>query len=234
LSTEEKEELWKSIPEWQREARSKGIPTLGSGRVYPFDEARIKCEVFTPPKHWPRVFGLDSDAGAGWTAIVWGAWDRDNHTVYITADYKSNSREKSVHIDRLRSQGLWIPGVGDAAGLLVTAHDSMQVIELYRQAGVDIDLPDKSVEAGVQACYDLFAANQLRIFESCTETLAEMRQYHRKDGKIVKVNDHLCDSFRYLIHSGLVRARVKPDDAPVEQPKYQYVLGQPGGSWMGS
>jgi len=34
LSPEAREELWKSIPSYQRDARTKGIPQLGSGAIY--------------------------------------------------------------------------------------------------------------------------------------------------------------------------------------------------------
>lgn len=199
LSDTEKAELLSSIPEYQRKARSQGIPILGSGVIYPFDEEHIKVEPFEIPKHWPRCFGGDTDAGAGWTAFVWLAWDRDGDMVYLTHNYKSNSRSLSDHVDALKAKGtkqqpLWIPGVADAAGLLVTAEDSMRVIELYRERGVDVDLPDKTVEAGIQNVYDLLNARKLKVFSSCSEFFAEFRMYHRKDGKVVKSNDHVMDA----------------------------------------
>ena len=41
LSPEQKTELWGSIPPYQRDARSKGIPQLGSGAIYPVAESEI-------------------------------------------------------------------------------------------------------------------------------------------------------------------------------------------------
>jgi hypothetical protein len=241
LSEAEQAELLASIPPYQRKARTKGIPILGSGVIYPFDEAQITVAPFDIPVHWPRCFGLDSDAGAGFTAIVWLALDRDNQCVYVTKDYKSPSRSKADHVEALRAVGqrvakhkpLWIPGVGDAKGLLVTEKDSIQVIQLYQESGVDIEHPDKAVEAGIQDIYDLIQVGRFKVFATCTEFFHEFRQYHRVDGKIVKKNDHLLDACRYAVRSGLARAKTPPpppDDVP---PVLLVDQGGGGLGWMG-
>lgn len=238
LSEAEKAELFQSIPAYQRSSRTKGIPYLGSGLVYPFAEERIRVDPFALPREWPRCFGLDSDAGAGFTAIVWLAWDRENSMLYLTHSYKSDSRSKADHVEALRAKGtkrnpLWIPGVGDAKGLVVTEHDSVQVIDLYKKAGVDISYPDKAVEAGVQDLYDQINIGKFKVFASCTEWFTEFRQYHRKDGKIVKIGDHLMDATRYALRSGLLRAKVAPlETDPVPRVLVQD-MGQQGTGWLG-
>lgn len=47
-------ELWDSIPPYQRKARTKGIPVLGAGLIYPVDEEDIKVRDFPIPDHWLR------------------------------------------------------------------------------------------------------------------------------------------------------------------------------------
>lgn len=238
LAQEEKDELWQSIPPYQRQARTRGIPFLGSGVIYPFAEERIRVDPFKIPREWPRCFGLDSDAGAGFTAIVWLAWDRENSMVYLTHCYKSDSRSKADHVEALKAKGLrwaplWIPGVGDAKGLVVTEHDSAQVMELYKKAGVDIHFPDKSVEAGIQDLYDMINIGKFKVFASETEWFTEFRQYHRKDGRIVKVNDHLMDATRYAVRSGLVLAKTPPVEVVPEAQVLLYDMGQAGTGWLG-
>jgi hypothetical protein len=239
LSESEKTELWKAIPAYQRKARSKGIPVLGKGVIYPFDEERVKVTPFPIPRHWPRCFGLDSDAGAGVTAIVWGAWDRESSTVYLTHDYKSDSRSKADHVEALRAKGtkknpLWIPGVGDAKGLVVTEKDSIQVIKIYQEAGVDISFPDKSVEAGIQDVYDLINTGKFKVFSSCSDYFTEFRMYHRNEkGVIVKANDHLMDAKRYMVRSGLGVSRVAPtEDVEDLVQRLVYDEGSQGTGWM--
>ena len=101
LSEEDKEELWESIPPYQRDARSKGVPQLGSGAIYPVPESEIVVDPFQIPDWWPRVYGLD----VGWnrTACVWGAIDRESATVYLYSEHYQGQSEPSVHAHAYRS-----------------------------------------------------------------------------------------------------------------------------------
>ena len=123
MAAEAKKELWDATPPFQRDARSKGIPQLGSGAIYPVPESDLIESPFAIPEHWPRGFGLDTDHGAGFTAAVWAALDRETHTLHIYDCYKRSRAELAVHIAAIKSRGEWIPGVGDAAALIVTPPD---------------------------------------------------------------------------------------------------------------
>src|SRR5436190_501254 len=48
-----------SYPEHERDARTRGIPTFGSGLVYPVADEALAVEPFAIPAHWPRLNGLD-------------------------------------------------------------------------------------------------------------------------------------------------------------------------------
>ena len=65
-----------------------------------------------------------------------------------------------------------------------------------------------SVEAGIQDMLTRFQTNRLKIFANQSKLLEEMRMYHRKDGKIVPINDDVISAMRYAILS-LRKARVK-------------------------
>jgi hypothetical protein len=43
----------------EREARTRGIPQLGSGKVFAIPEDAFTCEAFQIPNHWPRLLGID-------------------------------------------------------------------------------------------------------------------------------------------------------------------------------
>ena len=62
LSEEQKKRYWDSIPPFQRDARARGIPSLGSGAVWPVIEDRIRCEPFEIPDYWVKAYALD----VGW------------------------------------------------------------------------------------------------------------------------------------------------------------------------
>src|SRR6516162_632167 len=55
FSAEEKQRIIASYPKWEVEARTKGVPILGSGRIFPIEESRITCEHRDFPSHWPIV-----------------------------------------------------------------------------------------------------------------------------------------------------------------------------------
>lgn len=59
-SDAEREKIIASYPAHQRDARAKGIPTLGSGRIFPVEEESIKIAAFPIPAHWAQINGLTS------------------------------------------------------------------------------------------------------------------------------------------------------------------------------
>ncbi|TXN33869.1 hypothetical protein FV233_29960, partial [Methylobacterium sp. WL7] len=59
LSAEQKAKMWNDMPAHQREARAKGIPVLGSGRVFPVAEESITCAPFQIPSYMPEIVGID-------------------------------------------------------------------------------------------------------------------------------------------------------------------------------
>lgn len=229
LTAEAKAELWASIPDYQKDARSKGIPTLGAGAVYPFSESNIRVDDFEIPTHWKRAFGLDC-ALSGTTAAAWGAIDPESGILYIYSIYRRSQAETPIHAEAIKARGAWIPGVGDAADVL--DHDRTQFITLYRRYGLTLDLPDKAVETGIQDVYDRLSAGKLKVFASCTAFFEEFRLYRRDErGRIVKERDHVLDAVRYLVRSGLQRARSKPTPKAAGD-GYAYYEGNQALAWM--
>ena len=50
--------------------RSKGIPMIGSGLVFPIDEDTLACEPFIIPNHYARIAAIDFGYDHP-TAVVW-------------------------------------------------------------------------------------------------------------------------------------------------------------------
>ncbi len=220
-----------TTPPFQRDARTKGIPQLGSGAVYGFPESELIIPDHALGAHVAHCFGMDAGGGAKPTAAVWLADERvQGGRVTLYAEYKRESPEVAIHLAGMKARGDWIPGVGDAAALIVTEHDAEQLINVYKRGGLDLVLADKAVESGVQAVWELISAGRFKVFASCTQWLREFRMYQRDEkGRIKKVNDHLMDATRYGVYSGLKRAKVRPIAKPARRPGY----GQAGaGSWM--
>ena len=210
LTQEQKDALWASIPPHEREARAKGIPVLGVGKVYPVAEQIIICDPFEIPRYWPRAYALD----VGWnrTAAVWGAWDRDSDIVYLWSEYYAGQQPPAIHAAGIHARGQWMAGAIDPASAGASQKDGSRLIDEYRALGLTLIEADNTVEAGLFAVYQRMSRGGLRVFNTCRNWLAEFRIYRRDEkGKIVKENDHLMDATRYLIMSGMAVATIEPD-----------------------
>lgn len=205
LGEKEKSELLAALPPYQRDARSKGIPQLGSGAIYPIPESEIVIEPFEIPVNFKWVYGLD----VGWnnTAVCWLAHDLESDIVYVVHDYKRGQAEPAVHASSIKARGT-IRGVIDPASQGRSQKDGEQLVQLYRGQGLELSLADNTVEAGIFDVYERFTTGRLKIFKTCQNTIAEYRLYRRDEkGKIVKQNDHNMDALRYAIRSGLQLAQ---------------------------
>lgn len=195
-----------AYPEHELEARMKGIPTLGEGKIYSVPEDSFVVEDFEIPAFWWRSYGLD----VGWrrTAAIWAAHDRESDIVYFYSEHYAGDAIPAVHAEAIKARGAWIPGVIDPAARGRSQVDGEQLIELYRRAGLDIEPADNSVEAGIYATRQRLISGKLKVFKSCIHWLAEYRLYRRDEkGKVVKEKDHAMDAGRYEIMSGLERAK---------------------------
>jgi phage terminase large subunit-like protein len=81
-SDELREQIIAGYPEHERDARARGIPTMGSGRIYQIPEETIKCQPFQCPDHFWVIDGQDF----GWNhnqAHVQLWWDKDEDVFYL-------------------------------------------------------------------------------------------------------------------------------------------------------
>ncbi len=230
LSEGAKATMLAAIPPWQRDSRSKGIPQLGAGTIFNVPESDFTVNPFPIPPHWPRCFALD----VGWnrTAALWSAHDRDTGCVYIYDELYRAKTEPSVIAEAMRARGKWIPGVVDPAARGRSQKDGNALLDIYRDLGLDLDIADNAVEAGIYKVWELLGAGQIKVFRNCANLFAEYRLYRRDEkGRIVKSNDHLMDTLRYLIMSGLDREIVEPKARkPGEAPWWQ---GKVNAVWAG-
>jgi hypothetical protein len=229
LTAQAKEELWNEIPPFQRDARSKGLPQLGAGLIYPVPESAFVCDPFELPKHWPRAYGLD----VGWkrTAALFGAVDREADVAYIYSEHYQGEGEPAVHAAAIRARGD-LPGAIDPASRGRSQMDGRRLIDAYRGQGLDLTEAANAVEAGIFAVWERLSTGRLKVFRTCQHTLSEIRLYRRDEkGKVVKENDHAMDAVRYFVMSGIDCARAP---APLETAPSPELVSTYGGSgsWM--
>jgi len=209
LTKQQKDKLFAALPPHQRDARSKGIPQLGSGAIYPIQESNITVNDFAIPDHWLRCYALD----VGWkrTACLWGATDPNTQITFLYSEYYKGQAEPFVHAEAIKARGIWIPGVIDSAAHGRSQEDGKKLYESYIDCGLDISNANKAVESGIYNVWQMLSLNRLKIFASLRNWFAEFRLYRRDEkGHIVKENDHLMDATRYMVMSGLDVAIAKP------------------------
>jgi phage terminase large subunit-like protein len=200
LTPEKKAAMLAEMPPHQRDARTKGVPQLGAGAIYPVPEEFYLVDDFTLPVHWPRGYGLD----VGWncTAAVWGAWDRESDIIYVTSVHKRGLAEPVVHAEAIKARGSWMMGTIDPASMGSGQKDGKSLMGEYENLGLHLVPAINAVEAGIHDVWTRLSTGRLKIFRSCMPLVAEMRLYRRDDtGKVVKKDDHACDGLRYLVHT---------------------------------
>lgn len=193
--------------------RTTGVPSVGSGSIYPIPESEIVMKPFDLPAHWPRVAALDP--GLTRTAALWGALDRTSDVVYLYSEHYRGQAELEVHAAALRARGTWIPFVSDES---VSAHDGSSIIDKYQNMGILARKAQKHDKEGrIFEVYSRLSSGRLKVFNTLQNFLFEYRMYRRDDkGRIVKENDHLMDCCAMLCQSGLpiARTRIERDNAP--------------------
>lgn len=192
-------------PAHEREARTRGIPTLGSGRVFPISDEAIEEEAIAPGKHWPVIGGLDF----GWdhpTAAVKIAWDRDADCIHILNAYRVREQTPVFHAAALLAWGERMPWAWPHDGLQHDKGSGDQLAEQFRKRGLNM-LPERAqfddgssgLEAGISEMLDRMQTGRWKVAKHLTEWFDEFRLYHRKDGLIVKERDDLISASRYAM-----------------------------------
>jgi hypothetical protein len=162
----------------------------------------------------------------GWdhpTAAVWAAWDRDSDIVYIYDSYSLRQETVPVHASAIKSRGKWIPVIWPQDGRQADKGSGKNLTDQYRAEGVNMTTTwftnppppggkegtgGNSVESGIMDMLSRMKEQRLRIFNTQSGIMEEMRMYHRKDGKIVPLHDDLISAMRYCVMS-LRKARIQ-------------------------
>lgn len=216
ISSEERARIIASFPAHEREARAKGIPTLGSGRIFPVAEEDISVAPFEIPSHWVQINGLDF----GWdhpSAAARIAWDRDADCIYLTHTHRAKQQTPVLFAPSVKAWGAWIPCAWPHDGLQHDKGSGEQLADQYRAAGLAM-LPERAtfedgsngVEAGLMDMLDRMQTGRFKVFSHLSDWWEEFRLYHRKDGRIVKEMDDVICACRYAIMAKRFAA-VKPN-----------------------
>lgn len=200
LDEKTQRELIESTPPHLRDARAKGIPSLGAGAIYPVPVSEIEVAPFAIPRYWRKGYALD----VGWkrTAALWGAEDPSDGTIFLYAEHYRGQEVPAIHATAIKARGDWMKGAIDPAARGRAQRDGERLMAQYKELGLNIVMANNAVEAGIYEIWQLLLTGRLKVFSTLMNFKAEYRMYRRdENGKIIKDFDHLMDGMRYLINT---------------------------------
>lgn len=233
---EEKRRIIASYPPHEREARSRGEPMLGTGRVFPVPEEWVTEDDFPIPDHWARIIGIDF----GWdhpTAAAALVLDKETDCIHVTACYRQSRETPIYHAAAIKPWGPF-PVSWPHDALQHDKGSGEQLCDIYRRHGLRMltdraQFPDdrgNGVEAGIQEMLERMQTGRWKVFKSCHQWFEEFKSYHRKDGKIVKEREDILSATRYAVMMmRFARPKVHTDPKPPRYGKLRRVLGK---TWM--
>lgn len=214
LDPEAKAELMERYPDYQRDARTRGIPMLGEGAVFPIKEEMIKVDPFPIPEHFARIKGIDFgiDHPAAGSEI---AWDRDQDIIYVIDCYKKAGETAAYHSAWLNKSNKWIPVAWPHDGMNREKAGGNQLHMAYRSHGANLlsksarypkavgDSDEKGgsqpVEPITQELLERMQTGRFKVFTNLSQWFEEFRSYHRKDGRIVDRRDDIMKATMYAV-----------------------------------
>ena len=212
------ESKYAGLSESERQARMNGIPTMGSGVVFPVDDKDIWFDYEGKiPETWERIGGLDFGRGDHPTAVVWCARDPMTDTVYVYDCIETIRKSVAENASLMRRRGAWIPisyphDLMRDSGVSVS-NDKLKQTEgyrykqMYEDEGVTLTPTNAKtvegstkVEVGICEMRQRMLEGRLKVAKHLSEWFKEKQTYrYGEDGKPIKEKDHLLDATRYAI-----------------------------------
>lgn len=210
-----KEQLLSVYSPMEREMRSKGVPSLGSGVIFPIADDDIVVDPFDIPSHWVKLIGIDLgfDHPNGAAMVT---KDPANNTYYLIDEYSERKQTIPMHAVGIRAMG------GDTIPCQFP-HDAFkhdaggsgkQFIKLYEAQGIhalphtfsnppasDGKSGGNSVEYGLHWMLTKMQEGKLKVFSTCRKWLQEKATYHRDNGKVIALDDDMISASRYAFLS---------------------------------
>jgi phage terminase large subunit-like protein len=221
----ERQKIIDGYPPHEREARARGIPSMGSGRIFTTLESEIEEDPFIVPEHYALLWSIDPGVGHPFGATLL-AWDREADVVHIVHTVRMADAMAIDHAAALKAYGeKWgekipVAWPQDATQRREFEGQLLPLAKIYKSHGLRMldshaTFPDgsNSTEAGIMLVAERLRAKKLRVFKTCTDWFEEYRMYHRRDGQIAKIRDDLMAASRIgimaLRFSSPVRLRAR-------------------------
>ena len=220
FSDEEKARRLSSYPAHERAARENGDPMLGSGAV--FEEVQegditVALRLIDAPAHWAYLWGVDFGIGHPFAAVLIG-WDRDSDVITVLEAFKVPGAVPALHASRMKGIAHDVPVAWPHDGTDREKGSGETLASLYKKEGLRM-LPSHathpdggySTEAGVLDMLQRMRTGRFKVASHLHDWFQEFRGYHRKDGRIVKINDDILSATRIAV---MARRKAQQSENP--------------------
>lgn len=203
---EELKRLEEELPEWEKEFRLYGRPSMGEkGRVFRYPRESYEIDPIDPEPTWRRVAGLDVGFGHATTAIDLYIDDSTPMaTFYALQEYFSKEELPDIHSAKLRAWGD-VDFYIDPSSKRRAPTDGNNLYKMYEDRGLNLVPANNDVDASIIFINQLLANRQLYVSKDCPNLLEQMGLYRRVVDKktnraiIHKKNQDCIDALRYAI-----------------------------------
>jgi phage terminase large subunit-like protein len=193
---------------YERDARIRGVPMRGEGRVFTVSEDQIAEDPLTYiPPYWLKIWGIDPGIAHPFGAVLI-IWDRDNDVLHVHHAFRMKDALPIHHVQGMKTVGAAVPvawphdasirdmGSGEPLARQYGSH-GMQMLPKHSQW----EDGSNSTYAGVLEMHERMKTGRLKVARQLVDWFDEFRMYHYKNAQIVKERDDILSATRIAIMS---------------------------------
>lgn len=204
-TAEKRRAIIDAYPAHERDARARGVPMMGEGRIFIYDETALaEPQIqYVPPhfyKWWAIDFGIAINHKFAAALLM---WDKDYDIIHLHHAFKIADKLPLHHAVQMKQIAANLPVVWPHDGGNREKGSGEELQALYKKQGL-LMMPEHatfetggySTEAGILDMDDRMKTGRFKVANHLTEFFEEYRMYHRKDGLIVRTNDDILSAVR--------------------------------------
>lgn len=241
LTEDMKQQLLAGVAEWQHDMRIRGLPVIGSGAVFPFDDSDLIVDEFPIPDHYLIDAGIDIGHTSDSSTVMYAAMDNPDPSIatfYLFNEWEGDNK-KDPSLGNPDAMSYFIKNSAYSSIPVIAPHDAGAVSgapEAYasklRAQNINVSWDtfhnpydskvgisslqkapsNNNPETGLVLMRQLMAEGRLKIFRNCTTWLNEKRSYYYKENGKRSKPDHMQDAGRLAVVSLMAGRGVRADE----------------------